>query len=48
MKDLRSIERRTFCYIEIPIIAHKDDITRYNEIYEMMRKIKGNRWVEII
>jgi hypothetical protein len=43
MKDIKSIERRTFCFIEIPIIALKDDIIRYNEIYEMMKKIKNCR-----
>ena len=33
VKDLKVGDRRAFVVVEVPVVAHKDDIGRYEEVY---------------
>lgn len=33
-------DRRVFSVVEVPVVAHKDDILRYEEVYDLVKKRK--------
>jgi hypothetical protein len=40
MKDMKMGDRRVFSVVEVPVVAHKDDILRYEEVYDLVKKRK--------
>lgn len=37
-KDMKMGDRRVFSVVEVPVVAHKDDIVRYEEVYDLIKK----------